>query len=126
MARYDVRAAALATGIAEERLSSLLTRFRVTGATGGTRGKRRTLSREAVLCLAISCALSDEIGLPAEQALALVHQLLRSPAAERRGVAGPWLLRVDLAAWRTSLASALDAAVARAVIPRRGRPPKSI
>lgn len=122
MALYDTRVAAAAIELSEGWLSSLLTRFPVAGVSRGRQGKRRRMSADAVLCVAIAHALIIDGGLSAESALSAAHALLSAPGGMVRWGAGKLTVSAEVAAWRRSVRSALDGAVARARDVPRGRP----
>lgn len=122
MARYDSRVAAAATGIPEGWLSSLLTRVPLTGVSRGCQGRRRTLSLDAVVCVALAHMLTEHTGASCEAAVATAHALLRSSAGAITW--GPSLMRLscDVGELRRRLRSDLDRAVEAAVEVPRGRP----
>ncbi|MBI3791661.1 MAG: hypothetical protein HY275_12400 [Gemmatimonadetes bacterium] len=92
--------------------------------TRGRQGKKRTITREAALCLAIALALHESAELPVESALATAHALMRSPDGTIQWLPARLSVQASLAAWRADLAEALDAANLRSVVTPRGRPPR--
>ena len=122
MARYDPRVVAAAIGVQESWLSSILTRFSVLGVSRGRQGRTRTLTREAVLCLAVARDLIADAGANTESALALAHELIRRPDGRLRVGTNGLEIRCDLELQREQLRVALDLIVASAVEVPRGRP----
>jgi hypothetical protein len=124
MARaYTIATAALALGVPAKWLDNTLSHFRVQGVHQTRQGVARRLTLEALLPLAISIALTRELGIPLARALELANSLIANDGQITFG--NRLVISTDLAATRADLLRQLDHAVEVAPLPRRGRPPKS-
>jgi hypothetical protein len=122
MARaYTVGTAALALDIPAKWLDNVLSHFQIPGVTQERQGISRKVSLEAVLRLALSLNLIDDLEIPTANALRLASTLIQTGGQHRTdsGVT----ISLDLSTIRAGLEASLAQAVEIAPVPRRGRPP---
>ena len=124
MRAYTVAAAAVAIGANAKWVDNVLSHHAVPGVGRAARGVDRRLTPTAVLLLAITRLLVQELELPIARALVLAHEVARHRAPSGDHSLSPTLsLRVDVAAVERELSHRLAHAVETSVRPRRGRPP---
>ena len=124
MARaYTVATAALALGTSSKWLDNTLSHYPVMGIVQQKQGVARRLTIEALLTLAVTLALTQEVGSTVVEAIAMAEKLIAGGGRfkSQRGLR----IELDLQEFRDHLLFQLEQAVEIAPLPRRGRPPKN-
>jgi hypothetical protein len=104
-------------------VDNVLSHNRVAGVIQERQGVSRRLTVDALLVLALTVLLIQELGLPAPKAIVIAEDLAKN---EGRHTAGQWIdLALDLSSFRLQLLENLETAVEVTPIPKRGRPPQN-
>ena len=124
MARaYTIATAALALGTSSKWLDNTLSHYRVMGVVQQKQGVSRRLTIEGLLTLAVTLALTQEVGSTVADGIEIAEKLIAAGGGyeSQRGLR----IELDLQEFRDRLLSQLERAVEVAPLPRRGRPPKN-
>lgn len=120
---YTVATAALAIGMPVKWIDNILSHNKVAGVRQERQGVARRLSIEALLVLALTAILINELGLSTARAIVAAEGIVKSGG--RYSTAQGVSIQLDLATFQSGLLEQLEHAVEIAPIPRRGRPPKN-
>ena len=117
---YTVATAALALDVPSKWIDNILSHHGVQGVAQERQGVARKLSIDALLVLALTKMLTQELETPIQKAIMIAEVLLREEGSYESpsGIN----LFVDLSTFRTNLLERLENAVEMAPLPQRGRP----
>ena len=120
---YTIATAALALGTSSKWLDNTLSHYRVLGVVQKKQGVARRLSIDGLLTLAVTLALTNELGSTVADAIKISDELIAAGGrfTSQRGLR----IDLDLQEFRDRLLLQLEQAVEVAPLPRRGRPPKN-
>jgi hypothetical protein len=117
---YSSRTVALALGLKEKELDNLLSGFAVRGVSGGTPGRNRRITSDAISVIALAAELRRAFGSPWHWALDMAETLLRVETV--RFADGLLTLSARHSQYRDRLKERLDDVAEYVVTPSRGRP----
>lgn len=118
---YTVATAALALGMPIKWVDNILSHNKIGGVRQQRQGVARRLSVEALLTLALTALLVQELSVPTTIAINIADGIIKGGGRHARGLG--LAVEIDLSAFQTSLLDRLESAVEIAPVPRRGRPP---
>jgi hypothetical protein len=120
---YTIATAALALGTSSKWLDNTLSHYRVLGVVQQKQGVARRLTIEGLLTLAVTLALTNELGSAVADAIEISEKIIAAGGslAFQHGLR----IDLDLHEFRDRLLFQLEKAVEVAPLPRRGRPPKN-
>ena len=120
---YTIATAALALGTSSKWLDNTLSHYRVLGVVQKKQGVARRLSIDGLLTLAVTLALTNELGSTVADAIKISEKIIAAGGrfTFQRGLR----IDLDLQEFRDRLLLQLEQAVEVAPLPRRGRPPKN-
>ncbi len=123
MRSFDLHAAALALDVSNRKIDNLLARSTVDASHPARgRGRRRHLSFDTVVALAVALDLASTLGISELEAMRTARAIVANGGTY--APSAMLALQVDLPRLRASLEERLAGAVEVVVAPRRGRPPR--
>jgi hypothetical protein len=119
---YHIASIAVAVERPVKWVDNLLSHHAIDGVSAGGRGVTRRVTLEGAVRIAVVSALTGQLGVPVDRAVALATQLA---TGQGQAVVGSGLaLRLDIDALRAHIEMALADVAEHSVPARRGRPPR--
>ncbi len=123
MPLYNTAAVAAAIRVHPKWVDNVLSHNDIAGVQSESQGVARKLSLAAVILLALTRQLTDELNIPCAGALDIAGRLLDAPDGEL-SLSPNFRLVLNSDLFRAHLLNELALAVEATPTPRRGRPPK--